>query len=88
LIGVVYNIFGAALRGWIVTNDIHDDPNPGIRDTDDNDEVYNSSGNAPPSLIEVGKEKFMYFYILRAGGSIYVYKVYIYVYIYILYMYI
>jgi hypothetical protein len=71
LIGVVYNVFGAALRGWIVTNDIHDDPNPGIRDTDDNDEVYNSSGNAPPSLIEVGKEIF-YVFLYTSSGRKYI----------------
>jgi len=51
-VGVVYNVFGAVLRGWIVSNNTNNDPNSDLGDC--NGEVYSSGGNAPPSLIEVG----------------------------------
>jgi hypothetical protein len=58
-LGVVYNVFGLTLRGWIVSNSNNDSQTPDTQNTDigdncDDGEVYSSSGNAPPSLIEVG----------------------------------
>lgn len=58
-LGVVYSIFGSILRGWIVSNSNNDSQNPDTQDTDigdncDDGEVYSTSGNAPPSLIEIG----------------------------------